>query len=149
MPRALSLTLWLCASALCVAAYAPSHVFAQESTFEELSPLSASPTTREMNRHFYARLRKDPWRALGWEALVPGAGSAYTGIHVQAIVTLSISVLGAGMWTAGALMDHDALWWAGASTFAAARVYGLFSAPIGAMLLNAAFRRQLGIAQRF
>ena len=85
------------------------RVEAQASEFE-LTGLAPSPVTREMNRHLYARLEREPWRALAWDALFPGAGSAYTGLRVNAIVTLSLSVLGAGMWTAGALADDDTLW---------------------------------------
>jgi hypothetical protein len=35
------------------------------------------------------------------------------------------------------------------ATFTAGRVYGLISAPVTAVLLNAAYRRQLGITGRF
>jgi len=112
-------------------------------------PLTPSAVARDMSAHYYVRLRRDPWRALGWEALFPGAGSYYNGIHVSAIVTFSISVIGAGLWTIGAVLDRDALWWTGAGTFAAGRAAGLVAAPVGAVRLNAAFRRQLGLAYRF
>jgi len=107
------------------------------------------PAVSTTNRHTYLRLRRDPWLAFGYDALVPGAGSLYTGIHVHAIVAFSVSVLGAGLWTAGAIWARDDLWWAGALGFGLGRTYGLVAAPLGAALLNAAFRRQLGIAYHF
>jgi hypothetical protein len=76
---------------------------------------------------------------------LPGAGSVYTGLYANAIVTGVVSLAGAALWIAGAAKHDDALWWSGAGTFAAGRAYGLVSAPVGASLLNAAFRRHFGI----
>jgi hypothetical protein len=103
-----------------------------------------SPYAAELRRHWYAQLAKNPWRAFGAELLVPGAGNYYVGLHVPAALTLALSCVGAGLWIAGAARDRDALTWSGIGTFAGARVYGAVSAPIGAMLLNRAFRAQLG-----
>ncbi len=100
---------------------------------------------REVRLHYYAELEKRPGRALGYELLFPGAGHAYTGLWAQAFVTAGVSVLGAALWTSGAISDQRALWWAGAGTFALGRSYGLVSAPVGAVMLNAAFQRQLGL----
>lgn len=132
-------------------AQSPASLPDTQSTSESAStvPLTPSAAARDMNAHYYRRLRRDPWRALGWEALFPGAGSYYNGIHVSAIATFSISVVGAGLWTLGAALDRDALWWAGAGAFTAGRAAGLVAAPVGAVRLNAAFRRQLGLAYRF
>ena len=47
-------------------------------------------------------------------------------------------------WIAGAVRDREPLEWTGVGIFAGARAYGLVSAPLGALLLNAAFRRQFG-----
>jgi hypothetical protein len=77
---------------------------------------------------------------------VPGAGNLYVGLRVPAAVTMGVSVLGAGLWIAGAASHERALLWTGVGTFATGRVYGLVSAPIGAALLNAAFRGQLGVS---
>lgn len=101
---------------------------------------------REMRLYYYEQLRRSPWRALGYEALLPGAGSAYTGLWGNAIFTASLSVLGAGLWTYGTLADDRRGFWMGAGTFAVARSYGLVSAPLGAGLLNRAFRRQLRLS---
>jgi len=142
---ALLVLLWSVQSARAQSPASPSD---SEST-STAAPLTPSRVARDMNAHYYRRLQRDPWRALGWEALCPGAGSYYNGIHVSAVVTLSISVVGAGLWTLGAVLDRDVLWWAGAGTFAAGRAAGLVAAPVGAVRLNAAFRRQLGLAYRF
>jgi hypothetical protein len=56
-----------------------------------------------------------------------------------------VTLLGAALWTSGAVLDQRGLWWAGAGTFVAGRGYGLVSAPVGATMLNAAFQRQLGL----
>ena len=110
-------------------------------------PALGSPYAPLVRQHYYERLAKDPWRALGWEALLPGAGNLYVGLRVPAAVTIGVSVLGAGLWIAGAASgERPVLLWTGVSTFAAGRVYGLVSAPIGAALLNAAFRGQLGVS---
>ncbi|MEY4514123.1 MAG: hypothetical protein RLZZ450_6245 [Pseudomonadota bacterium] len=110
-----------------------------------------APYAPLVRQHYYAQLAKNPWRALGWEALLPGAGNLYVGLRVPAAMTLGLSALGAGLWVAGATMQRGAggraaLLWTGVGTLAAARAYGLVSAPIGAALLNAAFRAQLGVS---
>jgi hypothetical protein len=104
---------------------------------------------RQMRLHYYGLLRKDPLRALGWDALLPGAGSVYNGLYVNAAVTFTLSAAGAVVWGIGAARDDSRLIWAGAGTFAGGRAYGLLSAPLGSVLLNAAFRRQLGLNLRF
>lgn len=101
-----------------------------------------SPLVRE---HYYAQLAKSPWRALGYELLLPGAGSAHVGLRPHAAATLALSLAGASLWIAGALRDRPALMWSGIGVFGGARAYGLVSAPISAVLLNRAFRSQLGI----
>lgn len=108
-----------------------------------------SPYADEMRRHFYAQLEKRPWRALGWELLAPGAGNFYTGLYGPAAATLAASMLGASLWLAGALRGRSGLAYAGIATFACARGYGAVSAPVGALLLNAAYRRELGLDARF
>jgi hypothetical protein len=114
------------------------------------SPLGPpAPYAEGIRRQYYALLARSPAKALLWELALPGAGHVYTGFYVQAVIAASVSLCGAGLWIAGAARDRDDLWWAGAATFAAGRSYGLISAPVSAALLNAAFRRQLGITTRF
>jgi hypothetical protein len=118
----------------------------------EQSPLGAptlSPSAPAIRQHYYELLARSPTKALLWELALPGAGHVYAGFHVQAVVSMSLSAAGAGLWIAGALRDNEQLWWTGMATFAAGRAYGLISAPLSAALLNAAFRRQLGISARF
>lgn len=135
--------------ALCLlfVALRPAVARADEPT--EPGPLGA-PYAPLVRQHYYAQLAKSPWRALGWEALLPGAGNWYVGLHVPAAITLGVSALGAGLWVVGATAPRasgrPALLWTGVGTFAAGRVCGLVSAPIGAALLNAAFRGQLGVS---
>jgi hypothetical protein len=119
---------------------------AQEQAPEELAvPFSAHPYAREVRVHYYERLARSPAKALAWDLLLPGAGSLYTGLYVNTIVAASVSLLGASLWVAGAAKDHDALWWSGMATFGAGRAYGVVSAPVGARLLNAAYRRHFGL----
>jgi hypothetical protein len=108
-------------------------------------PALGSPYAPLVREQFYEQLEKRPARALGWELLAPGAGNLYVGLPLPAAATLGLSLLGSSLWIAGALRGHRALMWSGIGTFAGARTYGLVSAPLGAMLLNAAFRRQLGL----
>jgi hypothetical protein len=108
-----------------------------------------SPYHAEMRAHFYRQLAKSPWRALGWELLFPGAGNYYSALYAPAAATLALSLAGASLWFVGAVREHSVVEHVGLGTFAAARTYGVVSAPLGAVLLNAAFRRQLGIAARF
>jgi hypothetical protein len=137
----------LAALALCLCMwFGPAERASGQSDASALSYAPYAPLVRE---HFYRQLRKSPWRALGYELLLPGAGSLYTGLHAPAVGTLGVSLVGASLWVAGALRDRRALAWAGIGTFAAARSYGLVSAPVGAVLLNAAFRHQLGIVSSF
>lgn len=121
-----------------------AHARADDVPIELGSPYA--PLVRE---HYYQQLQKNPWRALGWELLAPGFGNFYTGVHAPAAATLGLSLAGAGLWIAGAVRDRPALLWTGVSTFAGARVFGLVSAPVGALLLNAAFRRQLGVSATY
>lgn len=116
---------------------------------DELRLPLESPYAGVLRQHYYAQLAKSPWKALGFELLLPGAGYFYTGLHAVAAATLGVTLLGAGMWVGGALRDRAPLAWAGLGTFAAARGYGVVSAPIGAALFNAALRRQLGVMRSF
>lgn len=109
---------------------------------------SASPFSGTIGRHYYEQLRKSSGKALLLDLALPGAGNVYTGIYVNAAITGAVSLLGAALWIAGAASDHDGLWWGGAGVFAAGRTYGLISAPVGAALLNAAFKRQFGLSAR-
>jgi hypothetical protein len=119
-----------------------AHAEAQDEPAPAFAP---APFTEEVRRFYYARLRRSPTKALLWDLALPGAGSVYDGFYVNAGITAGLSLLGAGLWIAGAAKDHDALWWSGMGTFVGARVYGVVSAPVAAKLLNAAFRRHLGI----
>lgn len=109
----------------------------------------SSPYEAAIRHHYYALLARSPTKSFLWELALPGAGHVYSGFYLQAAISATITVTGASLWIAGTVRDDDALWWAGAGTFAAGRVYGLVSAPISAALLNAAFRRQFGIRQTF
>jgi hypothetical protein len=119
---------------------------------EEPDPFAVSPNSSPfggvLGRHYYAQLRKSPGKALLLDLALPGAGNVYTGLYANAAITGAVSLLGAALWIAGAARDHDGLWWSGAGVFAAGRAYGLVSAPVGAALLNAAFRRQFGLSVR-
>jgi hypothetical protein len=106
---------------------------------------ATAPYAQEIRRHYYQRLARDPWRAFGAELLLPGAGNYYVGLYVPAAITLALSCVGASLWIAGARRDQDALLWSGVGVLSGARGYGLVSAPSSAALLNAAFRRQLGL----
>ena len=109
----------------------------------------ASPYAPLVREHFYRILARSPAKAFLWELALPGAGHIYNGFPIQAGVAIGLSCAGAALWIAGAVRDQQALWWAGAGTFAAGRLYGLISAPVTAALLNAAYRRQFGITGRF
>ena len=125
-------------------------VLAMSTSTARAQPLPMqSPFDAEVRRHYYERLARSPWRALGWELLFPGAGSVYTGVHAAAVVSLTLSLAGSCMWIAGAVRERPATMWVGIGTFAAARAHGLVSAPVSAALLNAAFRRQLGLMASF
>lgn len=112
-------------------------------------PLLEPPYVQALRVHYYEQLAKHPWRAFAWELLLPGAGNFYVGLYVPAAATLAVSLAGASLWLAGALGDHTTLERVGIASFALGRGYGLVSAPIGAALLNAAFRKQLGLHARF
>ena len=123
-----------------------------------LAPLAAahaqtrsvqSPFEGEVRRHYYQQLARSPWRALGWELLLPGAGSVYTGVRAAAAISLVLSLGGTCAWIAGARRGQSTTRWIGIATLAAGRAHGLVSAPVSATLLNAAFRRQLGLSARF
>lgn len=115
----------------------------------ELELQLASPYESTIRNHYYALLARSPAKSFLWELALPGAGHVYSGFYVQAAISAGITLTGASLWIAGAVRDDEQLWWAGAGTFAAGRLYGLISAPISAALLNAAFRRQFGITRRF
>lgn len=136
MMRALLLTL---AITLCAAS-----VHAQGSPLPAEDFIS-SPYDGAVRRHYYDLLSRSPTKSFLWELALPGAGHVYTGFYVQAALSATLTITGASLWIAGAARDNDALWWAGAATFGAGRLYGLISAPVSAALLNAAYRRQLGI----
>ena len=108
-----------------------------------------TPFDTMVRRHYYERLEKQPLRAFGYELLFPGAGSYYTGVYAPAVCTLALSLAGAGMWIAGARRDQPTVMWTGVGVFSGARAFGLVSAPLGAVLLNAAFRQQLGLTKTF
>jgi hypothetical protein len=108
-------------------------------------PLYAS----QVRHHYYSVLARSPTKAVLWVLALPGAGHVYAGFPIQAAIAAGLSVAGAAMWIGGAVRDHPGWWWAGMATFSAGRVYGLISAPVSAALLNAAYRRQFGIAARF
>jgi hypothetical protein len=128
---------------------APSEPEA-EGEQEEVPALElASPYTPFVREHFYRILSRSPTKAFLWELALPGAGHIYNGFPIQAGVAIGLSCLGAALWIAGAARDLPALWWLGMGTFTAGRVYGLISAPVTAVLLNAAYRRQFGITGRF
>lgn len=105
------------------------------------APLYAS----QVRAHYYSLLSRSPTKAFLWELALPGAGHIYTGFPIQAAVAIGLSVAGAAMWIGGAVRDSPGWWWAGMATFTLGRTYGLISAPVSAALLNAAYRRQLGI----
>jgi hypothetical protein len=111
------------------------------------TPARAQIDERQVRVFYYEQLRRSPWRALAYEGLLPGAGSAYTALFGNAIFTASLSLLGAGLWTYGALADDRNMWWIGAGTFTLGRTYGLVSAPLGAGLLNRAYRKQLRLGR--
>jgi hypothetical protein len=107
--------------------------------------LGADPFGGEIRAHYYEILKRSPAKSLLLDLALPGAGSVYTHLWGNTIVAATLSAVGAGLWIAGAVREREDLWWAGAGTFAAGRVYGLVSAPVGASLLNAAYRRHLGL----
>jgi len=125
------------------------RALAQQPTADLPELRLSSPYDDAIRAHYYTLLARSPAKTFLWEAAFPGAGHMYSGFYLQAALSASITLTGAGLWLAGAVRDDDQLWWAGAGTFAAGRVYGLISAPVSAALLNAAFRRQLGISGRF
>jgi hypothetical protein len=124
---------------------AESEETSEPGDFEAAGGLYA-PFVRE---HFYRVLMRSPTKAFLWELALPGAGHFYNGFPIQAGVAIGLSLAGAGLWIAGAARESPLLWWLGMGTFNAGRVYGLISAPVTAVLLNAAYRRQLGITGRF
>jgi len=116
----------------------------ERTDFEAAGGLYA-PFVRE---HYYRLLSRSPTKAFLWELALPGAGHIYNGFPIQAGIAIGLSALGAALWIAGAARESPALWWAGMATFSVGRVYGLVSAPVTAVLLNAAYRRQFGITDR-
>jgi hypothetical protein len=145
-----ALALALCsASSAPVARAAPPAAAREElsepADFETAGGLYA-PFVRE---HFYRILARSPTKAFLWELALPGAGHFYNGFPIQAGVAIGLTLAGAGLWIAGAVRESPLLWWLGMGTFSAGRVYGLISAPVTAVLLNAAYRRQFGITGRF
>ena len=118
---------------------------ADESTDFEAAGGLYAPFVRE---HYYRLLSRSPTKAFLWELALPGAGHFYNGFPIQAGVAIGLSAIGAALWIAGAARDSGPLWWAGMATFSVGRVFGLISAPVTAVLLNAAYRRQFGITDR-
>lgn len=117
---------------------------------DEVPELMVDPLyATQVRAHYYRVLSRSPTKAFLWELALPGAGHVYAGFPIQAAIAAGLTLAGAAMWIGGAVRDHPGWWWAGMGTFTAGRVYGLISAPISAMLLNAAYRRQLGIMARF
>jgi hypothetical protein len=135
---------------VCACSAVSASARAEDSLLAEPLPSVAlgvgNPYAPMVSGHLYAQLYRSPARAFGYELLAPGLGFAYAGFKAQAIVSAAATLLGAGLWVAGATTDHDALRYVGIGTFAAARGYGAVGAPTAAALLNAAFRRRLGIA---
>jgi hypothetical protein len=147
--RAAGLALLLFSFAYVPPAYAES-ASELESGAEQAAALElGTPYGPMVREHYYRILSRSPTKAFLWELLLPGAGHIYNGFPIQAGVAIGLSCAGAALWTVGALRDLPVLWWAGLATFTAGRVYGLISAPVTAVLLNAAYRRQLGITGRF
>jgi hypothetical protein len=136
---------WLVLVVLLCAAKAEADAPTGDAPELELS----SPYDAAIRNHYYTLLARSPTRALLWEVALPGAGLAYSRFYLQAAISATLTLTGASLWVAGAVRDDDQLWWAGAGTFAAGRLYGVISAPVSAALLNAAFRRQFGITRRF
>jgi hypothetical protein len=134
-----------CSLSASLAQAAPPETESEQVVEPELGSLYA-PFVRQ---HFYRILSRSPTQAFLWELALPGAGHIYNGFPIQAGVAIGLSCLGAALWIAGAVRDFPALWWVGMGTFSAGRVYGLISAPVTAVLLNAAYRRQFGITGRF
>jgi hypothetical protein len=126
---------------------------APEASADDEDPLAAleldAPYAPLVREHYYRILSRSPTKAFLWELGLPGAGHFYVGFPIQAGVAIGLSALGAALWIAGAARDQKALFWTGMATFTAGRVYGLISAPVTAVLLNAAYRRQFGITRRF
>ena len=136
MMRAFALVFLLCLAF----AWAPGPAAAEEPI---LGPVVPSPYAAALRQQYYERLSRHPAKALGWELLLPGAGHYYVGLRPHAAVLLALSLSGAVLWATGALSERPAMAWTGALSFAAARGYGLVSAPVSAALFNAALRRQL------
>jgi hypothetical protein len=111
--------------------------------------LMLSPYSSLVREHYYRVLSRSPTRAFLWELTLPGAGHFYNGFPIQAAVSIGLSVAGASLWVAGAVRDRPVTYWTGVGLFAGGRLYGLISAPVTALLLNAAYRRQLGITGSF
>jgi hypothetical protein len=148
------------ALALCLAcwpklAVAEAHTLAELeqrelAEMEKAGTLAPSPLyAPQVRAHYYRVLSRSPTKAFLWELALPGAGHIYNGFPIQAAVAIGLSVAGAGMWIGGAVADKPGWWWAGMATFSVGRVYGLISAPVTAVLLNAAYRRQFGITAQF
>ncbi len=134
--------------ALCTADAARAQASAgEDATLQaaQAALLGGDPFGADIRVHYYEILRRSPGKAFLLDLALPGAGSVYTGLWGNTVVAASLSVVGAGLWIAGAARGRDDLGWAGVGTFTAGRVYGLVSAPLGASLLNAAFRRHLGL----
>jgi hypothetical protein len=118
------------------------------SSDEELASLVPAPLyASQVRAHYYQLLSRSPTKAFLWELALPGAGHIYTGFPIQAGVAIGLTLAGAAMWIGGAVRDTPGWWWAGMATFTLGRTYGLISAPVSAALLNAAYRRQLGMGQ--
>jgi|GEM_PF-6725464 len=109
-----------------------------------VTPLPLHVMLPEVRTRYYETLRRSPRRAFLLDLALPGAGSVYTKLYANTVVAATLSVAGAGLWIAGAVKHDDALWWSGAGTFAAGRLYGIVSAPIGARWFNAALQSYLG-----
>jgi hypothetical protein len=147
----LGLALWLGVAGMSASARAQAPEATSESELltadvtEFTAPSGAIPFAPDVCAHYYQALRRSPSKAFLWELGLPGAGSIYDGLYANAVVTGVLTLAGTALWIAGAVTDNDALWWSGAGLFIGGRVYGLVAAPLGASLLNRAFRRVLGL----
>jgi hypothetical protein len=118
------------------------------------NPASAQPSW-EAERE-YEEQHKSPWRALGYEALVPGWGFFYAGEKEEAALEWSGLALGAFFVIDGG--GYACRWFGGSSCathsttvavgwvfLVGSRLFGLTNAPLAAARFNRALRARLGL----
>lgn len=105
----------------------------------------------------YDAEKKSPWRALGYEALVPGLGNIYAGEREDAVLTWSGMLVGLlflvegkafACWSASSLQacGGDSTKLAIGSVFlVGSRLFGLAGAPLNVERTNRALRARLGL----